>query len=97
VFETIKEVSGGRVALTLDRRTLWGAQTPQCFRYELLRNAYEQALAEGLEATDDSALVERLGASVSIVEGSARNVKITTPHDIALAEMILKQRSEPRG
>jgi 2-C-methyl-D-erythritol 4-phosphate cytidylyltransferase len=94
VVETIKEVKAGRVARTLERRTLWGAQTPQCFRYELLRRAYEQAMAEGLEATDDSALVERLGASVSVLEGSARNVKITTPQDIALAELMLKGTQE---
>jgi 2-C-methyl-D-erythritol 4-phosphate cytidylyltransferase len=95
VSDTIKEVEGGRIKRTPERSKLWRALTPQCFRYELLRRAYERALAEGLEATDDSALVERLGASVSIVEGSARNVKITTRQDIALAEILLKE--EARG
>ncbi len=87
-IDTIKEAAGGRVTRTLERARLWHAQTPQCFRYDLLRHAYQQALTEELEATDDSALVERLGATVSIVEGSARNIKITSPQDIALAEAL---------
>lgn len=88
--DTIKEAEGGRVTRTLERARLWHAQTPQCFRYELLRRAYERALSEGLDATDDSLLVERLGAAVSIVEGGAHNIKITTPLDFALAEILLK-------
>jgi 2-C-methyl-D-erythritol 4-phosphate cytidylyltransferase len=91
VVDTIKEVEAGRVARTPERGKLWRALTPQCFRYELLRRAYERALAEGLEATDDSALVERLGAEVSVVEGDARNVKITTAQDFALAELLIKE------
>ena len=90
VVDTIKEVEGGRVARTPERGRLWRALTPQCFRYDLLRRAYERALAEGAEATDDSALVERLGAEVSIVEGDARNIKITTAQDFALAEVIVQ-------
>ena len=87
--DTIKEAEGGRVARTLERERLWRALTPQCFRYDLLRRAYESARAEeSAVATDDSALVERLGASVSIVEGSARNIKITRPEDIALAKVM---------
>ncbi|HVF56650.1 MAG TPA: 2-C-methyl-D-erythritol 4-phosphate cytidylyltransferase [Pyrinomonadaceae bacterium] len=92
--DTIKEVEDGRVVRTLERARLWHAQTPQCFRYDILRRAYERALAEKLEATDDSALVERLGASISIVEGGARNIKITRPEDIALAEIMLKRGQE---
>jgi 2-C-methyl-D-erythritol 4-phosphate cytidylyltransferase len=88
--DTIKEAEGTNVLRTLDRARLWHAQTPQCFRYDLLRRAYERALAEGFEATDCSALVERLGAPVSIVEGTARNIKITTPQDLALAEILMK-------
>lgn len=92
--DTIKEAEGGRVARTLDRSRLWHAQTPQCFRYELLRRAYERALAEGFEATDDSALVERLGEPVRVVEGGAHNIKITTPRDFALAEILMKSSSQ---
>jgi 2-C-methyl-D-erythritol 4-phosphate cytidylyltransferase len=89
--ETIKEAEEGAVLRTLERKRLWSAQTPQCFRYELLRRAYELALADGLDATDDSALVERLsGVAVRIVEGGAHNIKITTPQDFALAEILLK-------
>ncbi|MBC7931557.1 MAG: 2-C-methyl-D-erythritol 4-phosphate cytidylyltransferase, partial [Rubrivivax sp.] len=87
--ETKKEAEDGLVLRTLERKTLWQAQTPQCFRYELLRRAYELALADGLDATDDSALVERTGATVRIIEGGAHNIKITTPHDFALAELIV--------
>jgi 2-C-methyl-D-erythritol 4-phosphate cytidylyltransferase len=91
VSETVKEAEGARVLRTLERSHLWRAQTPQCFRFELLRRAYEQALASGLDATDDSSLVERLGATVSIVEGGEHNIKITTPHDFAVAEILLRE------
>jgi len=63
--------------------------TPQCFRYELLRDAYQQADVNDPSLTDESALVEQLGHVVSIVEGSARNIKITTVEDLAIAEAIL--------
>ena len=90
--ETVKEVSDGRVVRTLERARLWNAQTPQCFRYELLRRAYEQPGALGADVTDCSALVERLGATVRVVEGGADNIKITTPRDFAVAEVLLKSR-----
>ena len=87
--DTIKEVEDQRVVRTLERTRLRRALTPQCFRYELLRRAYEQRPELVADATDDSSLVEALGAKVSIVEGDARNIKITRPEDIALAEIIL--------
>ncbi len=90
VVDTIKEARDGRITRTLERAQLWHAQTPQCFHYELLRRAYEKALAENIEATDDSALVERLGSSIAIVEGGAHNFKITRPQDIALAEAVVQ-------
>jgi 2-C-methyl-D-erythritol 4-phosphate cytidylyltransferase len=96
--DTLKEAANGRVVRTLERARLWHAQTPQCFHYELLCRAYEHADSLGPGVTDDSTLVERLGASVEIVEGGAHNIKITTPRDFALAEILLKevggQRSE---
>ena len=95
VTDTVKEADGARVLRTLERARLWRAQTPQCFRHELLRRAYELALADGLDATDDSSLVERLGAAVSIVEGGAHNIKITTPEDFALAEFLMRSQSAP--
>jgi 2-C-methyl-D-erythritol 4-phosphate cytidylyltransferase len=88
--ETVKEVEGGWVVGTPARARLWQAQTPQCFRYELLLRAYEQPGALGAEVTDCSALVERLGVGVRVVEGGAHNVKITTPRDFALAEILLQ-------
>jgi 2-C-methyl-D-erythritol 4-phosphate cytidylyltransferase len=89
VTDTIKLVDGDTVVKTLERRNLRQALTPQCFRYELLRKAYEQADVSDPSLTDESALVERLGQKVTIVEGSARNIKITTPRDLLIAETFL--------
>jgi 2-C-methyl-D-erythritol 4-phosphate cytidylyltransferase len=83
--DTIKRVVDGVVVETPDRRECWAAQTPQVFRIGLLREALEKARADGVVGTDDSQLVERLGADVEVVEGSARNLKITLPEDLALA------------
>lgn len=91
VIDTIKLIEGERIARTLPRETLRRALTPQCFRYELLRRAYERARAAGVEATDDSALIELSGAEVALVEGDARNIKITRPEDFALAEILMKE------
>jgi 2-C-methyl-D-erythritol 4-phosphate cytidylyltransferase len=88
--DTIKEVKNGLVQRTLERASLRHALTPQCFRYAILRRAYEAAAALGADVTDDSALVERLGVSITVVEGHPRNIKITRPEDLALAEVILK-------
>jgi 2-C-methyl-D-erythritol 4-phosphate cytidylyltransferase len=90
--DTIKEVEDGLIRRTLDRGRIWRAQTPQAFRYDLLMRANEEARAANLPAamaTDDSFLVERLGAPVAIVEGMANNIKITTPEDLILAEKLL--------
>jgi 2-C-methyl-D-erythritol 4-phosphate cytidylyltransferase len=90
VVDTIKEVRDDKVARTLERARLRRALTPQCFRYSILRRAYEESRSLGEEVTDDSLLVEQLGLAVTFVEGDARNIKITRPEDIALAEMLLK-------
>jgi 2-C-methyl-D-erythritol 4-phosphate cytidylyltransferase len=92
VTDTIKQVGDGAVVKTLDRGTLRRALTPQCFRYELLREAYQKADVNDPSLTDESALVEQLGKRVRIVEGSARNIKITTAEDLAIAEVLLKTR-----
>jgi 2-C-methyl-D-erythritol 4-phosphate cytidylyltransferase len=89
VHDTIKQVSDEKVVQTLDRGSLRRALTPQCFRYELLRDAYQHADVNDPSLTDESALVEQLGRPVSIVEGSARNIKITTIEDLAIAEGFL--------
>ena len=93
VKDTIKTVSPQREVLTtLDRSTLWAIQTPQAFRRDILEKAFEKAIDDGFYATDDAALVERLGEKVTIVEGSYENIKITTPEDLVLGEAILKSR-----
>ena len=88
--DTIKQVDDNRVVRTLDRRELRRALTPQCFKYELLMRAFAQADLSDLSPTDDSTLVEQIGARVAIVEGSASNIKITTPEDLVIAESFLK-------
>jgi 2-C-methyl-D-erythritol 4-phosphate cytidylyltransferase len=90
VTDTIKQVSDETVVNTLDRSVLRRALTPQCFRYELLRRAYERADVNDPSLTDESALVEQLGHRVTVVEGSARNIKITTAEDLAVAEAFLE-------
>lgn len=90
VVDTIKEVENEQVVRTLERARLRRALTPQCFRYELLRRAFEQGPELVSIATDDSSLVEALGIPVTTVEGDARNIKITRPEDIALAEILLE-------
>ena len=93
VADTIKEIQGGRVLRTLPRSGLRRALTPQCFRFDILKRAYQQLTqveAEGFEVTDDCLLVERLGVEIVAVEGSARNIKITQEEDLVLAEAILK-------
>ena len=91
VTDTIKQVSDRSVVKTLDRGGLRRALTPQCFRYELLREAYQRVVINDPSLTDESALVEQLGHSVSVVEGSARNIKITTAEDLAIAEALFKE------
>ncbi|HEX7529562.1 MAG TPA: 2-C-methyl-D-erythritol 4-phosphate cytidylyltransferase [Pyrinomonadaceae bacterium] len=93
VADTIKEIEGDRVLRTLPRSSLRRALTPQCFRFDILKRAYDQLTqveAEDFEVTDDCLLVERLGVEIVAVEGSARNIKITQEEDLVLAEAILK-------
>ena len=98
VTDTIKLVSpDGHRLETLPRERLWAAQTPQVFRAALLREAHSRALADGFRGTDDCALVERMGHPVHVVPGSAENLKITTPEDLARAEQILRARGTRAG
>lgn len=89
VTDTIKEVGNGLVKGTIDRNTLRRALTPQAFRYRILSEAYEQS-GTGEYVTDECFGVEKAGYEIALVEGSARNIKITNPEDIALAEILLK-------
>lgn len=93
VKPTIKQIEkGGFVAATLDRESLIDVQTPQAFKKEILWRAYAKALEESAEATDDAALVERLGLKVKVVEGSHKNIKITTPEDLRYAKMLVCEK-----
>ena len=92
VKDTVKVVRGGTVVETPARETLWLAQTPQTFRYGIIRDAHERAAADGWLGTDDASLLERLGMKVRIVPGDYGNFKITTPEDLILAEAFLKNQ-----
>ena len=91
VKDTIKVVQGGIVASTPNRERLQAVQTPQVFDLDLLRGALKKAKEEKAEITDDCSAVERLGMSVKIVEGDEKNLKITTPMDLKIAEMLLEE------
>jgi len=89
VEDTLKETEGGRLAGTADRSRFVRAQTPQGFRYGVLLRALEAARADRFYGTDEAQLVERLGGEVAAVEGDPRNMKITTPLDLVIAEALL--------
>lgn len=93
VKDTIKvEEIRGFYARTLARDNLWAVQTPQGFRYNLLRRAHEEAKKSGFVGTDEACLVERLGIPVRIVRGNYGNIKITTPEDLKMAAFLIKQK-----
>lgn len=90
VTDTLKRVNAvGEIETTLDRSVLWQAQTPQMFRYGLLREGLERAAKNNHTVTDEASALEYLGLSPLMVEGSGDNIKVTRPEDLALAEMIL--------
>lgn len=95
VTDTIKRADGEdlRVAETLDRAALWAVQTPQVFRRAALARALAQPDAALAAATDDAGLVEQAGGRVHVVESPAGNLKVTTPTDLRLAELLLSERS----
>ena len=92
VKDTIKVVTGGVVKETPDRSGLYAVQTPQVFDFDLLRAALKKAEAEDAQVTDDCSAVERMGMSVKIVEGDERNLKVTTPMDLKIAQMLLEEQ-----
>ncbi len=89
VKDTIKIASNGIVSDTPPRESLWQAQTPQSFRFDKIFTAHLSAESEGFIGTDDASLVERIGGEVHIITGDYRNIKITTPEDLVLAEAFL--------
>ncbi|MBI5327888.1 MAG: 2-C-methyl-D-erythritol 4-phosphate cytidylyltransferase [Deltaproteobacteria bacterium] len=92
VKDTIKQVCSGLVKKTLQREELWAIQTPQAFRFDILKKAHHLAAKQGFIGTDDCMLVERMGHKVAVVKGSYDNIKITTPEDLAVGKGILKSR-----
>jgi 2-C-methyl-D-erythritol 4-phosphate cytidylyltransferase len=96
-IDTIKRVErraeGAVVEATIPREQIVQAQTPQGFRYGLLSPIFNEARIEGFQGTDEASLLERAGQAVHVVMGSARNIKITTPADLELAEFFLAQES----
>jgi 2-C-methyl-D-erythritol 4-phosphate cytidylyltransferase len=93
--DTVKQVErtseGALIKTTIPRERVVMAQTPQGFRYEVLKKAFDEATADGFTGTDEASLVERSGGKVAVVMGSPRNIKITTPADLELAEFFLKR------
>lgn len=96
--DTIKQVDrtaeGALITATIPRELVVMAQTPQGFRYSILKKAFDEATADGFVGTDEASLIERSGGSVTVVMGSPRNIKITTPADMELAEFYLKASRE---
>lgn len=94
-MDTIKQVErtadGALITSTISRERVVMAQTPQGFRYSVLKKAFDEATADGFLGTDEASLVERSGHQVAVVMGAPRNIKITTPADMELAEFFLKQ------
>ena len=90
VKDTIKNTSGGLAVSTPDRSALRAVQTPQVFDFDLLRGALKQAQKEQLAITDDCSAVEHLGFKIKLVEGDERNIKVTTPIDLQIAELFME-------
>ena len=88
-IDTIKEVENGRIVRTINRAKLYNTQTPQAFEYNLIMNAHQKLV--GQEFTDDAGMLEELGESVYILDGSYKNIKITTQNDIEVAQIYLNQ------
>ena len=91
VKDTVKVVKGGIVRATPDRSSLQAIQTPQVFDIDLLRAALNKAKKSGAVITDDCSAVENMGMSVKIVEGDERNIKVTTPMDLKIAQILLEE------
>jgi 2-C-methyl-D-erythritol 4-phosphate cytidylyltransferase len=98
--DTVKQVDrtadGAVVVATVPRERMVMAQTPQGFRFELIRKAFDEALADGFVGTDEASLLERSGGTVHVVMGSPRNIKITTPGDLDIAELYISQDERRR-
>jgi len=94
VTDTLKRVTRNMAAETVDRSVLWRAQTPQAFRADIIRSAYALGIKKGIQATDDSQLVESAGYSVAVVKSSTPNIKVTTKQDAALVSAFMAQEEQ---
>lgn len=93
--DTLKAVDeNGLIEGTIDRELVYNIQTPQVFRYEDIVEAHEAAMGEGISVTDDCMLMECMGKTIKITEGSYDNIKLTTPEDMYIAKLILERRGE---
>lgn len=89
--DTVKSVRDHCVRETLNREQLWSAQTPQAFRLDLFRKAVEKAHEDNFYGTDCSSLLERIGVTVHLVDGSTENLKVTTPSDVLMADALVRR------
>ena len=90
-YDTMKRIdTSHNIVRTLSRDAVWLAQTPQTFRYDLIKRAYDRANTDRFVGTDDASLVERLGESVKIIHGSRSNIKITNKEDLKIAQALIK-------
>nr|WP_239541402.1 2-C-methyl-D-erythritol 4-phosphate cytidylyltransferase [Pullulanibacillus pueri] len=90
--DTIKKAYNKKIVETIDREALWAAQTPQGFKLSTIKAAHEKAVLSGVKGTDDASLLEALGQAVTIVHGDYRNIKVTTPEDLVVAEHFITGR-----
>lgn len=97
VADTLKHVESDRVLATVARENLWAAQTPQGFRRALLVDALASSVARSHTFTDEASLFETLGLPVAVVQGSARNLKVTHPDDLHLAAALIAQNHQKTG
>jgi 2-C-methyl-D-erythritol 4-phosphate cytidylyltransferase len=95
--DTVKQVERQTIVGTIPRERIALAQTPQAFRYPILREAFDRAAADGFNGSDEASLVERLGYTVTVLQGSDRNIKITKPSDLPLARLYMAQEREQKG
>jgi len=91
-YDTLKQVDkSGNIVDTIARDAIWLAQTPQAFRFELIKKAHDQACLDGYQGTDDASLVERMGLAVRIIRGSRSNIKITNQEDLKIARALFEK------
>src|SRR5690606_29638559 len=93
VTDTLKQVSNNTIEKTIDRTSLWQAQTPQMFRFGLLRSSLKLALHDGKKITDEASAMESYGYASLVVQGRSDNIKITRPEDLPIAAMLMQQQN----